>query len=101
MSEESPPPARTILTAESKPYLPRHVKLRHDASRGRWVLLAPERVYDPAETAVAILRLADGGRTVDAIARHLASEYDAPHETILVDALAMLQDLADKGVIKT
>jgi len=93
------PRVRAIIAAASVPVLPRHIKLRHDAGRGRWVLLAPERVYDPDETAVAVLRLCDGARTVDDIAGHLASEYQAPKDVIAADVVAMLQDLADKGVV--
>ena len=32
---------RPILQAASRPHLPRHVKLRFDKTRERWVILAP------------------------------------------------------------
>jgi pyrroloquinoline quinone biosynthesis protein D len=90
---------RTIIEASSAPRLPPHVKLRHDAARGRWVILAPERVHSPDAVAVAVLELCDGVRTVGAIAGELAQTYNAPQETILADISAMLQGLADKGVV--
>jgi pyrroloquinoline quinone biosynthesis protein D len=76
------------------------VKLRHDAGRGRWILLAPERVFTPDEAGLAVLQLCNGKRTVMEIARQLATEYDATAEDIAADVIAMLQDLADKGVVK-
>jgi pyrroloquinoline quinone biosynthesis protein D len=90
---------RTVITASSAPRLPRHVKLRHDSARDRWMILAPERVHTPDAIAVAVLKLCDGARTVDAIAGELAQTYNAPKETILADVIAMLQGLADKGVV--
>ena len=92
-------PKRTIIEAASAPRLPRHIKLRHDTARDRWMILAPERVHTPDASAVAVLKLCDGVRTVDAIASELAQTYDAPRETILADIVTMLQGLADKGVV--
>lgn len=94
-------PKRLIVTAETKPVLPRHIKLRHDAGRDAWVLLGPERVFTPDPIAVEVLKLCDGNRTVSDIATHLATEFQAPRETIEIDVISMLQDLADKGVVKS
>jgi pyrroloquinoline quinone biosynthesis protein D len=90
---------RTIIGAASRPALPRHVKLRHDAARDRWTILAPERVFTPDAIAVAVLQLCDGVRSVEAIAAELAQAYNAPKERILADVTALLQALADKGVV--
>ena len=92
---------RQLVTRDSRPMLPRHIKLRHDEGRGRWVILAPERVFDPDATAVAVLKLVNGRRSVLDIAVLLAQDYDAPVDIILADAVTMLQDLADKGVVTT
>jgi pyrroloquinoline quinone biosynthesis protein D len=91
---------RAIVTATARPTLPPHIKLRHDAGRGKWLVLAPERVFEPDEIAVAVLKLCDGARSVDDIASELAREYSAPKEEIVADIVSMLQDLADKGVVK-
>ncbi len=96
---EAPKSARLVITAGSVPYLPRHIKLKQDAARGGWTLLAPERVFTPDEIAVDVLKLCDGRRTVDVIARELSVAYNAPAEEIRGDITAMLQDLADKGVV--
>jgi pyrroloquinoline quinone biosynthesis protein D len=90
---------RLILSASSRPQLGRHVKLRMDETRKRWVLLAPERLLTPSDTAVAVLQLCDGGRSIDDIAAKLAAEFDAPPKAIIDDILPVLQDLADKGYI--
>ncbi len=94
------PRQRTLITGESKPAMPPHIKLRHDAGRGRWLILAPERVFDPDDIAVEVLKLCDGARTVNDVVQVLAKEYNAPAEEIEADIIAMLQDLADKGVVK-
>jgi pyrroloquinoline quinone biosynthesis protein D len=90
---------RTIITGECRPSLPRFVKMRHDAGRGRWILLAPERVFNPDEIAVAVLQKCDGNRTVSEIANLLADDYKAPADLIVKDIIDMLQDLSDKGVL--
>jgi len=97
---EATPKVRAVVTSDSRPLTPAHIKLRHDAGRGRWLILAPERVFDPDEIAVEVLKLCDGQRTVADIAGVLAKEYNAPLDEITADITAMLQDLADKGVVK-
>ena len=59
---ETASPTRLIVGRETRPHLPTYLKLRHDAGRGRWILLAPERVLTPDQTAVAVLKLCDGNR---------------------------------------
>lgn len=91
---------RAIVLATSRPELPRHIKLRHDAARGVWTVLAPERIFTPDAIAVAVLKLCDATRTVGEIAQDLSRSYNAPADRILADITAMLQELADKGVVK-
>src|SRR6516165_9408602 len=100
MMAEGRSPGRLLVTQETRPFLPSYLKLRHDAGRGRWVLLAPERILTPDETAVAVLKLCDGKRTVEEIAKALAAEYAAPVEVIKADIQELLQGLADKGYVR-
>jgi pyrroloquinoline quinone biosynthesis protein D len=88
------------IEARSNPSLRPHARLRHDAARDRWVILAPERIFEPDAIAVAVLRLCDGARSVEDIAAALGHSYDADRAHILADILPMLQDLVDKGVIE-
>jgi pyrroloquinoline quinone biosynthesis protein D len=90
---------RMTVSAASVPTLPRGVRLRYDESRGRWVLLVPERVLAPDDIAIEILKLCDGKRSVGIIADELAAKYTAPRQEILLDVIAMLQDLAESGFL--
>ena len=96
---EGPEKARTMIAAASKPALPRHIKMRRDAARDRWTILAPERIFSPDAIAVAVLQLCDGVRSTEVIAEELAGTYSAPKAQILADVIALLQELADKGVV--
>lgn len=88
------------MTAESRiPAFRRGVKFRFDTVRDTWSVLAPERMFVPDEHAVEVLKLVDGARTLGAIVDDLAARFDAPREVILPDVTAMLDDLADKGVL--
>ena len=92
--------SRILVTADSKPYLPRHVRVQFDATRQRSAVLAPERIYWPDETAVEVLKLCDGSRTISGIAAHLANEYAAPVETIQADVLEFVQSWTDLLLLK-
>ena len=96
MADEMPP---LQIGPASRPRLPRSVKLRHDAGRDRWVVLAPEKVFTPNEVALEVLKLCDGDRDVAAIANELAKTYNAPAATIQEQVLALLRELAAKGVV--
>lgn len=93
-------PQRLLVTEDTVLRLSQGVKLRFDEGRGRWIVLAPERLLLPDGPAVEILKLIDGLRSVDAIVADLAARFDAPRATIAVDVLTMLQDLTDKGVLR-
>jgi pyrroloquinoline quinone biosynthesis protein D len=74
------------------------VRLHHDRARDRWVVMAPERMFLPDDTALEVLRLVDGTRDEAAIVDTLAARFDAPRDVIADDVRAMLADLAEKGV---
>ncbi len=97
MSEDVP--NRLRLDGASTLRFPKHVKFRHDETRGRWVVLAPERLLLPDEPAVEILKLIDGERSIAAIIDDLVRRFEAPREVIAADVTALLQDLVDKGVL--
>jgi len=82
------------------PALAPHVRLRFDAARQSWVLLAPERVVLLDETAHAVLSRVDGATRADAIAAALAEEYDAPVAEIAADVAALLDDLRGQGLLR-
>lgn len=82
------------------PAFNRGFRLRHDPVRNAWVVLAPERLFMLDDTAVEVLKLVDGTRTVPAIVDALAERFAAPRDAIAADVDAMLQDLRDKGAIR-
>jgi pyrroloquinoline quinone biosynthesis protein D len=85
----------------SRPHLPRGVRLRRDEVRGRWTLLAPERIFEVDDTAATVLALCDGERDLAAIVAELAARYAAPPAVIEKDVVAMLADLKMKRVLET
>ena len=91
--------ARTQIVEASVPRLAPHVRLRFDQPRDQWVLLAPERLFVLDPIALAVIERCKGERTVAAIVDDLAATYDAPRAQVLQDVQALLQGLADKGVV--
>jgi len=89
-----------IIAADSKPRLPRGVRLVHNEAQGGWVLLAPERVFKADAIAVEILKRCTGDATFAAIVDDLAKTYAAPRERIAVDVTALLRGLADKKLLE-
>jgi pyrroloquinoline quinone biosynthesis protein D len=67
------------MTPASIPCFAPGMKLRHDAARDRWTVMGPERMFLPDETALEILRLVDGQRSVDAIIDDLARAFFKRH----------------------
>lgn len=93
----SPAPA---LADDAVPKLPRGVRLSYDEARQRWLLLAPERLYELNDVALAVLKLVDGRRSLAAIAGELAQTYNADAAVILADAKELVHGLAQKRLIE-
>jgi pyrroloquinoline quinone biosynthesis protein D len=81
------------------PRLPRGVRLRHDKIRNRWVLLAPERIFEVDDIGVAILSRCDG-RSLDAMLGDLSKTFDAPVDAIRGDVEGFLKSFAEKRVLE-
>ena len=81
------------------PAFARGVRLKLDATRDVWVVLAPERMFLPDEVALEVLKLVDGVRTLRAIADVLSARFAAPRQEILNDVAEMLADFAAKGAL--
>lgn len=82
------------------PRFNRGFRLRHDAVRDTWVVLAPERLFALDDHAVEVLRLVDGERSMDDIVAALSRKYQAPAAEIASDVQAMFDDLVTKGAIQ-
>ena len=81
------------------PSFNRGYRLRHDAVRDGFVILAPERVIVLDKPGAAIMQLVDGKRTSSEIAALLAARFDAPVGTIQTDVDALLDGLRGEGAV--
>ena len=89
-----------ILNEQHIPKLPRHAKLRFDEARNKWIINAPERVFELDEIASEIIQLVNGEASIEIIINTLCDKFDgAPRDIISKDTLSMLQSLADKGFV--
>ncbi len=87
------------LDPAARPTLPRGVRLKHDETRGAWVLLAPERMLKLDAVSVEILKRCTGEASLSAIVDDLAAAFDAPRERIATDVDALLSGLVDKRLV--
>ena len=82
------------------PKLPRHAKLRFDEARKKWIINAPERVFELDEIAAEVMQLVDGESSIIDIVDILVKKFEgASKEVVKKDVLSMLQPLAEKGFI--
>lgn len=88
-----------IPVPDSKPRLPRGVRLKHDSVRDEWLLLAPERVIKANPVAVAVIEKCDGVRSLAQIVDELAATYKADRAVIERDVTKLVADLALKRMV--
>ena len=82
------------------PKLPRHAKLRFDEARKKWIINAPERVFELDEIAAEVMQLVNGEASIIDIVDILVKKFEgASKEVVKKDVLSMLQPLAEKGFI--
>jgi pyrroloquinoline quinone biosynthesis protein D len=87
------------LSNEARPGLAPGVRLTFDKVRDRWVVLAPERVLVPDETALEILQRCNGVTQLDEIVDELASAYSADRSEIEHDVRDLLSSLVEKRIL--
>ena len=87
------------LSGEARPGLAPGVRLTFDKARDRWVVLAPERVLVPDETALEILQRCDGAKQLDTIVAELATVYSADRSEIESDVRDLLGSLIEKRIV--
>jgi pyrroloquinoline quinone biosynthesis protein D len=87
------------LDLEACPRLAPGVRLKYDEARSCWVVLAPERVLMPDETALEILQRCDGTKTINAVVDDLVTAYEADRGEILADVTELLNGLLEKRVL--
>ena len=88
------------LKVEDVPSLPRHAKLKFDHARKKWIINAPERVFELDNIAGEVMQLINGKDSLNQIIEKLLVKYkDAPKDQVTYDVIFMLQSLADKGFL--
>lgn len=87
------------MTEAWHPRLPRGVRLREDHVRKRWVLLAPERIFEIDDIGVQILKRCDG-RSMASLLDDLAKAFDVQVADIREDVESFLTGFAGKKVLE-
>jgi pyrroloquinoline quinone biosynthesis protein D len=80
-----------------RPQLAVGVRLHWDKVRDRHVLLYPEGALTLNQTAVDVLQLCDGERTLDAIAATLSEQYSGAD--VRDDVEELIQAIAQRGLV--
>ena len=89
----------TGLDLAARPKLAPGVRLKYDEARECWVVLAPERVLMPDDTALEVLQRLDGVKSVDAVIDELVQAYEADRGEIQADVTELLNGLLEKRVL--
>jgi len=92
--------ADALIPPDSRPRLPRGVRLTHNEAQGGWVLLAPERIFKADAIAAEILKRCTGETTLAAIVDDLTATFNAPRERIHADVTKILSGLAEKKLLE-
>lgn len=87
------------FTGDSRPFLLRGVRLKHDQVRKCWVLLAPERFLRLNAISVDILQRCDGAAPLARIVEELAEKYKADRAVVERDVRALLAGLLEKRML--
>jgi pyrroloquinoline quinone biosynthesis protein D len=90
----------TPISPQSRPRLPRGVRLVNNEAHGGWVLLAPERIFKADAIAHEILRRCNGEATLAEIVDDLARTFNAPRDRIDADVAKLLSGLAEKRLLE-
>ena len=90
----------SAIADTARPRLPAGVRLSHDRTRDRWVLLAPERILELDEVAKASCRCATASATSAGDRRsNWRRSISADRSEIMTDVKEMLGDLAAKHFV--
>jgi pyrroloquinoline quinone biosynthesis protein D len=81
----------------TRPRLATGVRLRHDKVRDQTVLLFPEGALVLNETAIEVLELCDGERTLDDIAAVLSERYEGAD--VKDDVAELLGGIGERGLV--
>jgi coenzyme PQQ biosynthesis protein PqqD len=83
--------------AFARPTLANGVRLHHDKVREQYVLLFPEGALVLNDTAVEVLELCDGERSLDDIAGVLGERYEGAD--VKDDVSELLDGIGERGLV--
>ncbi len=90
------------VPATRQPRLAAKARLRWDNVEKRHMLVFPEAALLLNETAVAILKLCDGERTIEQIVDTLTQQFAGTDRTLIADEVAeLLTRLQTRGLLET
>ena len=81
----------------TRPTLATGVRLRHDKVRDQTVLLFPEGALVLNDTAIEVLELCDGERSLDDIVGAVSARYEGAD--VRADVLELVDAMAQKGLV--
>ena len=81
----------------TRPRLVTGARLQYDEVREEHMLLVPEGVVRLNPTAVAVLELCDGERSVDEIVSTLSAQYDGAD--VRDDVQGLVEGLSQRGLV--
>ena len=90
---------RPEIADNAVPSLPQGVELRFDPAEKAWTVSVPARIVMPDDIAIEILKRCDGKTPISAIVDELAQAFSANPEQLALDVDAMLQNLAEQGMV--
>lgn len=80
--------------------VPEHVVRRRFAEEAVALNLESGQYHGLNPIAAAMLDALEAGATGDEVARQLADEYEQPEDRVRTDLLALVQALADRGLVE-
>lgn len=89
----------TAIADDTVPRLPHGVRFREDKTRGQFILVGPERIFNADQVATEILKRVDGKTTFGDILRQLTEAFTADETTIRPDVESFLIELRDKQMV--
>lgn len=89
----------TALPDETVPKLPHGVRFREDRTRGGYILVGPERIFNADDVSAEILKRVDGRASLADIVEQLSEIFAADAATIRPDVESFLTDLAAKQML--
>ena len=77
------------------------IRLKHDAGRNAWTLMAPERVIVLDDIAYEVINeIVDSDGALAGVIDRLSARFDAPRDEIAADVIEMLQAFVDKQLLR-